>query len=202
MKQLLKYLSATFIFWVISINLSSCSSDSGKRRESVVPFEALQKANVFVISKTGLEFFKNYIATNFAKSKHIPPYYEVAYNLYIPEKPYVNALITFTVDSNGNVIKDRDIIGIPGCKNKPAQCNWQIDKETAINIAEKNGLAKGIKEWQVKFIWNPERQIYVWYILSTIREFNGDYGYRGMGKEMIIDPASGEVLALNDWNIG
>jgi len=62
-------------------------------------------------------------------------------------------------------------------------------------------LAKGIKEWQVKFIWNPERQFYVWYILSTIREFTGDFGYRGTGKEMIIDPVSGKVLAMNDWNI-
>lgn len=202
MKQSLKYLLAAFIFFAIGINLSSCSPDSGKQREAIVPFEVLHKANVFIISKTGLEFFKNYIATNFAKSKYSPPYYEVAYNLYIPEKPYVNALITFTVDGNGNVIKDRDIIGIPICKNKPAQCNWQIDKDTAINIAKGNGFAKGIKEWQVKFIWNPERQIYVWYILSTIREFTGDYGYRGIGKEMIIDPANGDVLALNDWNTG
>lgn len=202
MKQSLKYLLAAFIFFAIGINLSSCSPDSGKQREAIVPFEVLHKANVFIISKTGLEFFTNYIATNFAKSKYIPPYYEVAYNLYIPEKPYVNALITFTVDGNGNVIKDRDIIGIPNCKNKPAQCNWQIDKDTAINIAEENGFAKGIKEWQVKFIWNPERQIYVWYILSTIREFTGDYGYRGIGKEMIIDPANGEMLALNDWKTG
>jgi len=202
MKQTLKYLLAAFIFLAIGINSSSCSPDSGKQREAIVPFEVLHKANVFIISKTGLEFFKNYIATNFAKSKYNPPYYEVAYNLYIPEKPYVNALITFTVDGNGNVIKDRDIIGIPNCKNKPAQCNWQIDKDTAINIAEENGFAKGIKEWQVKFIWNPERQIYVWYILSTIREFTGDYGYRGIGKEMIIDPANGEMLALNDWKTG
>jgi hypothetical protein len=201
MKQSLKYLSAAFVFLAISLNLSSCSSDSGKRTESVVPFEVLHKANVFIISKTGLEFFKNYITINFAKSKYIPPYYEVAYNLYIPDKPYVNALITFTIDSSGNVFKDKDIIGIPSCKNNPAQCNWEIDEETAINIAKDNGLAKGIKQWQVKFIWNPERQIYVWYILSTIREFTGDFGYRGTGKEMILDPVSGEVLALNDWNI-
>ncbi len=201
MKRSLKYLSEVFILLAIGINLYSCTSNSGKQRESVVPFEVLYKANVFVISKTGLEFFKSYIASNIAKSKHIPPYYEVAYNLYIPEKPYVNALITFTVDSNGNVIENRDIIGIPSCKNKPAQCNWQIDKETAINIAQENGFAKGIKEWQINFIWNPERQIYVWYILSTIREFTGDFGYRGMGNEMIIDPANGKVLALNDWNI-
>ncbi len=201
MKQSLKYLSAAFVFLAISLNLSSCSSDSSKRTESVFPFEVLHKANVFIISKTGLEFFKNYITINFAKSKYIPPYYEVAYNLYIPDKPYVNALITFTIDSSGNVFKDKDIIGIPSCKNNPAQCNWEIDKETAINIAQENGLAKGIKEWQIKFIWNPERQIYVWYILSTIREFTGDFGYRGMGKEMIIDPVSGEVLALNDWKV-
>jgi len=116
MKQLLKYLSAVFVFLAVGINLSSCSSNSGNRTESVVPFEVLHKANVFVISKTGLEFFKSYISTNIAKSNHTPPNYKMAYNLYIPDKPYVNALITFTVDSSGNVIKDRDIIGIPNCK--------------------------------------------------------------------------------------
>jgi hypothetical protein len=125
----------------------------------------------------------------------------MAYQLYMPEKPFVNTTITFTVDSVGKVVKNRDIIGIPNCRTKPSECNWQIDKEGAIQIAKRYGLEKGIKDWQVGFIWNPERQIYVWHILSTIREFSGDFGYRGNGKEMLIDPVFGDVLALNDWKI-
>ena len=35
----------------------------------------------------------------------------MVYNLYILEKPYVNALITFTVDEAGKAIESRDIIG-------------------------------------------------------------------------------------------
>ena len=125
----------------------------------------------------------------------------MVYRIYIPEKPYVNNRITFTVDSVGNVIKERDIIGIPNCIIHPSQCDWNFDREAVIAIAEKYGLEKGIKDWQVGFIWNPERQIYVWHILSTLREMKGDYGYRGSGKEMIIDPVSGDILALNDWNV-
>ncbi len=72
---------------------------------------------------------------------------------------------------------------------------------TTNQVVEKYGLKKGVKDWQVGFIWNPERQIYVWHILSTIREFEGDFGYRGSGKEMLIDPVHGDVFALNDWSI-
>ena len=125
----------------------------------------------------------------------------MAYRLYVPEKPYVNTVITFSVDSIGNVVKKRDIIGIPNCKEKPTDCNWRVDRKSAVSIAERYGLEKGIKDWQVGFIWNPERQIYVWHILSTTREFSGDFGYRGSGKEMLIDPVFGDVIALNDWNI-
>lgn len=178
----------------------SCSSCS-KKEEANVPLDVLENANSFVISKTGEEFFKKYITPDFVRTKHSPPYYEMAYYLYIPEKSFVNTSITFTVDSIGNVVENRDIIGIPNCKTKPSECNWQIDKEGAIQIAKRYGLEKGIKEWQVGFIWNPERQVYVWHILSTIREFTGDFGYRGSGKEMLIDPVFGDVLALNDWNI-
>jgi hypothetical protein len=195
----LKILSLLIILTAI---IYSCScSNCSKQEEAVVPVNVLNKANAFIISKTGGEFFNNYITPDFVRIKHSPPYYEMAYNLYIPEKPYVNAVITFSVDSIGNVVKKRDIIGIPTCNNEPADCNWQIDKESAIHFAKRYGLEKGIKDWNVGFIWNPERQIYVWHILSTDREFKGDFGYKANGKEMIIDPVNGDLLALNDWHI-
>jgi hypothetical protein len=80
-------------------------------------------------------------------------------------------------------------------------CDWQVDSDGAIRIAETEGLEKGIKDWQFAFVWNPERQIYVWRILTVIREFQGDFGYRGSGKEMLIDPVSGEMLSLTGWQI-
>jgi hypothetical protein len=202
MKLFLKFVLFTITILVISWTFYSCScSTCGKKEEASVPIDVLNKANKFIISKTGEEFFNKHITPDFVKTKHSQPYYEMAYRLYVPEKPYVNTVITFTIDSIGNVVKKRDVIGIPNCKEKPTDCNWQINKENAVLIAERYGLEKGIKDWQVGFIWNPERQIYVWYILSTIREFEGDFGYRGSGKEMLIHPVHGDVLALNDWNI-
>ena len=186
----------------VSLLFYSCSCSScSKEEEATVPLDVLEKANSFIISKTGEDFFKKHITPDFVRTKHSAPYYEMAYQLYMPEKPFVNTTITFTVDSVGKVVKNRDIIGIPNCRTKPSECNWQVDKEGAIQIAKRYGLEKGIKDWQVGFIWNPERQIYVWHILSTIREFSGDFGYRGNGKEMLIDPVFGDVLALNDWKI-
>ena len=179
----------------------SCScSNCSKQEETVVPIDVLKKANAFIISKTGEEFFDNYIAPDFVRTKYTPPYYNMTYNLRMLEKPYVNNKITFTVDSIGNIIKERDIIGIPNCNAHPSQCNWNLDKEAAIEVATKNGLEKGVKDWQVDFIWNPERQIYVWHIVTVLREIEGDYGYRGIGKDMVIDPVTGEILALNDWH--
>jgi len=202
MKSPAKSLSAIIIVTVLSCVHYSCScSNCGKKEEAVVPASVLQSANNFIISKTGSEFFNSYITADFAKTKHSPPYYEMAYNLFIPQKPYVNNSITFSVDSTGDVVESRDIIGIPTCVKNPSLCNWQVDKESAVAIAEEGRLEKGIKDWKVGFIWNPERQIYVWHILTTIREFQGDFGYRGSGKEMLIDPVNGEVLALNDWRI-
>ena len=202
MKLLLKMLVIFCVVFAISWVITSCSCSScGKEQEANVPLNILNHANSFIISKTGEEFFHKYITPDFSRTKHLPPYYEMAYRLFVPEKPYVSSIIRFTVDSVGFIVKDRDILGIPNCAVHPTQCNWQIDKETAILLAEKYGLEKGVKDWDVGFIWNPERQIYVWHVLSTTREFEGDFGYRANGKEMIIDPVSGDVLGINDWKL-
>jgi hypothetical protein len=202
MKLLSKLLFGGILITAVGLLFYFCTCQTcSKEEEATIPLDVLERANSFVISKTGEDFFKKYITPDFVRTKYTAPYYEMVYQLYMPEKPFVNTTITFTVDSIGKVIKNRDIIGIPNCQSKPSECNWQIDREGAIQIAKRYGLEKGIKEWRVGFIWNPERQIYVWHILSTIREFSGDFGYRGNGKEMLLDPVSGDVLALNDWNI-
>ena len=202
MKKLLNLLVILSVVSTIGFVITSCSCSSCSKEElAEVPLDVLNKANSFITSKTGEEFFNKYITPDFARTKHVPPYYDMVYRLFVPEKPYVNSLIKFSIDSLGRIEKKRDILGIPNCVQNPAQCDWQIDEDAAKLIAEKYGLEKGVKDWQVGFIWNPERQIYVWHVLSTIREFEGDFGYRANGKEMIIDPVSGDVLAFNDWKI-
>jgi hypothetical protein len=202
MKSLKSSFTAFIAIIILSCSYYACSSSSSDiKNETDVPLHVLQEANLFIVSKTGAEFFHNYIAVDNVKTKHSPPYYEMVYNLYIPEKPYVNTSITFTVDEAGKVVESKDIIGIPNCNKNPLLCDWQVDSDGAIRIAETEGLEKGIKDWQFAFVWNPERQIYVWRILTVIREFQGDFGYRGSGKEMLIDPVSGEMLSLTGWQI-
>jgi hypothetical protein len=119
----------------------------------------------------------------------------------MPDKPYVDAIIKFTVDSVGNVIKNRDIVGIPRCLNFPEECDFNIDEQTARQIAGNMGLKDGVKEWDAGFMWDFKFNRYVWRILSTLTELGSDENYKATGQEMLIDPNSGEVLALNDWRI-
>ncbi|MBT8379641.1 MAG: hypothetical protein KJN64_10440 [Ignavibacteria bacterium] len=188
------------ILFVSSV-LTSCKCLSCSQEEAKVPIEVLEKADSFIVSSTGKDFFDKYITADFFKTKHTPPYYELAYKLFMPDKPYVSATIKFTVDSVGNVMKNRDIVGIPRCRYFPEECNFKIDEQTARLIASEKGLKEGIKEWDAGFLWDFKRERYVWNILSTLNEFGGEDNYKATGQEMIIDPTSGEVLALNDWRV-
>jgi hypothetical protein len=191
--------SALTLFIIVAV-LTSCKCRACDDQEQAsVPIEVLAKADSFIIVSTSKDFFDKYIAADFYRTKHTPPYYEMAYKLFMSEKPYVEAIIKFTVDSVGNVMKNRDIVGIPRCKNFPEECDFNIDEQTARQIASDMKLKEGIKEWDAAFMWDFKLQRYVWRILSTIREYSVEDVYRAEGQEMIIDPNTGDVLALNDW---
>jgi len=182
--------------------LTSCKCRSCQQEEQgSVPLAVLSKADSFIVASTGKEFFTKYITPDFTRTKYTPPYYEMAYKLYMPEKQYVNTTIKFTVDTLGNVIKNRDIVGIPRCLNFPEQCEFNIDEQTAKQIATDKGLKEGVKEWDTGFMWDFKLNRYVWRILSTLSESGGEENYKAKGQEVLIDPNTGEVLALNDWVI-
>ena len=194
-------ISALLILISIAV-LYSCKCRACEDEEQgTVPLEVLTKADSFIVASTGKEFFEKFITADFARTRHTPPYYEMAYKFYVPEKPYVDAIIKFTVDSVGNVIKNRDIVGVPRCKNFPEQCNFNIDEPTARQIAGEMGLKEGVREWDAGFLWDFKLRRYVWRILSTLKEFGGEENYKATGQEMVIDPNTGEVLSLNDWRI-
>ena len=186
----------------IAAVLTSCKCRACEdQEEGTVPLEVLSRADSFIVVSTGQDFFKKYITADFARTRYTPPYYELAYKFFIPEKPYVNAIIKFTVDSIGNVMKDRDIIGIPRCNNFPEECDFNIDEQTARKIATDMELKDGIREWEAGFLWDSKLQRYVWKILSTSNESGEEENYKAAGQEMVIDPNTGEVLALNDWRV-
>lgn len=197
----LSLLLSVFMILLFTV-LTGCKCRACDDEEKgTVPIKILAKADSFIVASTGEEFFQNYIKPDFARTKHTPPYYEMAYKLFMSEKPYVDAVIKFTVDSIGNVIKDRDIIGIPRCLNFPEECEFNIDEKTARQIASDMKLKDGIKEWDAGFMWDFKLQRYIWRILSTLTEYNYDDNYKATGQEMILDPNTGEVLAINDWRV-
>jgi len=197
------FVSFFILLILMSIGLlTSCKCRACEdKEEGAVPLEVVTKADSFIISSTGNEFFQNYITPDFARTKHTPPYYEMAYKFFMPDKPYVNATIKFTVDSVGNVLMNRDIVGIPRCENFPEECDFNIDEQTAKQIASSMGLEEGVREWDIGFMWDFKFERYVWRFLSTLNEFGGEENYKASGQEMIIDPNTGDVLALNDWRI-
>ena len=187
---------------ILSAILISCKCRACSNEEEIsVPDEILEKSNSFIISNTGKEFFNNYITVDLYNTKHILSTYEMAYKFIIPEKPYVSATIKFTVDSTGNVMKNRDIVGIPKCLNFPEQCEFNIDEKRARQLAEENALNPGIRDWKAGFSWDYKLEKYVWRILSTLTELGEGDHYKATGQEVVIDPNTGEIIAFNDWRI-
>ena len=131
----------------------------------------------------------------------IGSHYDMVYNFKIPDKPYVDTKIKFSVDTLGNVINEENVVGIPDCLSTPDKCEFNINEEQAKSIAEKNNFPKGIKDWKVEFKWETQSNQYVWSILSTYQETQGSFGTHGNGEIMLIDPNSGEVLSTKPWRI-
>jgi len=195
--------STGFIFILLlttSFLYSGCSCKPCSEN-SEIPVNILKKANSFIISKTGDEFFKKYISVNFTRSKHITPNYLMVYRFYMPEKSFINEEIRFSVDSTGNILKRYEVVGIPECNANPNSCDFVVDEKIAKQIATQNGLAKGIKDWKVDFEWEATYKKYVWIVLSTERENKGEFGYRGAGEKIIIDPNDASVLNKDTWKI-
>jgi hypothetical protein len=71
-----------------------------------------------------------YISPDLTKSNQIHSGYLLAYKFSMPEKPFVDGSIRFTVDSLGNVLRDTEISGIPNCIESPEECEFIIDEET------------------------------------------------------------------------
>ena len=192
----------TVLLVSISLIYSGCSCKPCQQdEESQIPLSVLQKADQFIISKTGNEFFKKYITVDFSQSMHIEPNYLMAYKFYMPEKPFVDESIRFTTDSLGNVLKQFEVVGIPECNMNSDECDFIVDEKIAKQIAIQNDLTEGIKDWKVDFIWNSTYNKYVWVIISTIKENKNEDYYRAEGEKIIIDANNASVLSKDKWKI-
>ncbi len=185
----------------ILFGLNSCSCGCGTADASDVPLSVLNKANNFIITRTGKEFFDKYITPDFSLITYKDPYYKMAYKFFMPEKPYVNTVITFSIDKDGKIDGKDEIAGIPEYLKDPASCRFNIDDKQAIKIAKENGLKEGVSKWKVGLLWDSSYNQYIWHVLSTYSESGKDKNYKGSGKEFLIDPNTGQVISANLWHI-
>jgi len=191
---------AAGLFIVVALNSCSCKPCQQKE-ETQIPLNVLQKADQFITSKTGSDFFKKYVTIDFSQSKHINPNYLLVYKFYMPEKSFIDEPIRFTTDSLGNVLKEFEVVGIPDCNSSPADCDFIVDEKTAKQIATQNNLSKGIIDWKTDFVWNTKHNKYVWEIISTSKENKNEEYYRAEGEKIIIDATNAEVLSKDNWKI-
>jgi hypothetical protein len=190
------------IVLLFSVFMNACSCvHCSEKEEAHIPLNILQKADQFIISKTGDEFFKKYITIDFSQSKHIAPNYLMVFKFYMPEKPFVDEVIRFNTDSLGKVLTQFEVVGIPECNSNPNDCDFVVDEKIARQIATEYGLPKGIKEWKVDFIWEAKYNKYVWHLLSTLKESKGEFGYRADGEQIVIDPNYASVIYQDSWKI-
>lgn len=191
---------AAGIFIAVSLNSCSCRPCQEKE-ESQIPINVLQKADQFIISETGSDFFKKYVTVDFSQSKYINPNFLMVYKFYMPEKPFVDEIIRFNTDSVGNVLKQFEIIGIPQCNSNPGDCDFAVDEKTAIQIANQNLLPKGVNDWKSDFVWSSKYNKYVWEIISITKENKNEEYYRAEGEKIIIDANNASILSKDTWKI-
>jgi hypothetical protein len=191
------FLLFSFFLFYIGCSCRPCQ----EQEEAAIPLNILKKANSFIISQTGVEFFQKYITADFSQSKHISSNYLMVYKFYIPEKPFVDEEIRFTVDSTGKVLTQYEVVGIPDCNANQFDCDFVVDENTARQIAAENGLPKGIKDWKVDFVWVAKYNKYVWNLFSTLKENKNVDNYRAEGEQIVIDPNSASVIYQNSWKI-
>ena len=202
---LLKHLSFIIIYitlvYFLSLQACSCPSCGSDENLVLIPDSIIAKADSFIISKTGEDFFKQYFQIDLQKSNFRDPYFHVYYNFRMLNPDFVDEVAHFYMDRNGNVIDTTGNTGIPDCLINPLDCSFYINESDARKIAEDEGLPAGIKDWLISFRWSSELHRYIWHIISTDREIGeGDF-YRAAGKEVMINPSNGEVLKFRRWDI-
>ena len=191
--------------------------DDGVQAIQVIPDSIITNANNFVTSKVGEQFFNSYIKYDSEKSRYSPadsfciehpescaesllkPHYNFVYNFKIPGKDYVDEIIEFVTDTNGDVVSSREVFGIPKCTSNDCWENFTlIGSDEAITIAKNNGLEEGIRDWKVSFhFYAGEYDNYVWEVSNTLYQSSSESG----GKTFLIGANNGEVVQTSSWII-
>jgi len=179
MKKLILFFIAATIFFGCSKKKDSFKS---------VPKSLIKKADEFVIAKTGNQFFEKYIKLDEQNSKPDSPYFFIQYDFKMPEKDFVDEKIHFYMDAEGNIVKGREVFGIPDCAENPKSCEFNVTKEQVEKLATEVGIEKD-ENSRIDFRWNSSYGKYVW-SMQAPQDADSD-----RGQEVIIDANSGMVLS-------
>ncbi len=189
---------------IITIFIQSCSCKTCNQKDGFkisVPDSIFKKADKFIISKVGSNFFKENFFKDYIRSKRIKDGYYIRYNYRSLDYEFVDEPVYFVVDTLGNVIKEKGVVGIPDCRYSPEMCDYNVNEEEAIAIAKENRLPAGIRQWDVSFRWQADLNRYIWHVLSTTWEIGNGDNYKARGEEIMIDPVEGSVLKKRKWEI-
>jgi hypothetical protein len=208
-----------FLFWccteISDVEDSPIKTDDDNQAIPVIPDSIITRANDFVISKVGEQFFNSYIKYDPEKSMYssadsfciehpsscaeflLKPHYNFVYNFKIPGKDYVDEIIEFVTDTNGNVVPSREVFGIPKCTGNDCRENFTlIGKDEAVTIAKDNGLEEGIRDWEVSFhFYGGEFDNYVWEVSNTLYQSSSGSG----GNTFLIGAGDGEIVRFANW---
>jgi hypothetical protein len=108
------------------------------------------------------------------------PYYWFVYNIDL--NLYQNYRIVFCLDTLGNLFNKRKI-ELPDTTNRYELYTLKIDSLAAKNIAKNYGFNKGIKPWDISFVFLNNR--FFWKVKNTLQIDNGEI--------IFIDAITGEI---------
>lgn len=189
---------STLYFILFSCGCRTCDINNANLQ---VPDSLFTEADKFVSNITGSKIFEDYFIRDNIKSTKLENKYWIHYRFKMIDNYFVNEDVSFYIDPLGNVLYELDIIGVPNCAKDPSLCEYVIDEEEVLDIAELEGMQKGQKPWNVSFRWSSNLDKYIWHIVSTESEIKKDLVRKANGEEIIIDPNSGEVISSGTWEI-
>ncbi|MCF8417546.1 MAG: hypothetical protein K9G63_01595 [Melioribacteraceae bacterium] len=195
--ELFKYLFPLIVTFLLqfAFNACSCKTCGMSDSEIEIPDSIRITAAEFIKSKTGDEFYSDYISFDAEASKRAVDGYLIYFTMRDLERDFIDERIYFFMNNDGIVLENYSIYGIPDCISDETKCTFNLDENSVMEIAELNNLSKGIDEWDLNFEWSEEFDMYLWTV-NSILVADGK-----IGEEMLIDPSDGKIIAHREWKI-
>jgi hypothetical protein len=167
---------------------------------SDLPGPVIKAASEYVVGNLGETFFTNYVTFVHGEfkegSKCISdeirggPHFEVVFQIYIPERPWVRVNVCVVVLPDGTVAHGTYYSDVPDCVSNPIECEFPINEEQALTIARNAGFSEDLAPFLCRVQWFPHRSTYAWSVWITL-EVRDEY--YGSGRLIFIDANTGNV---------